>query len=95
MRIPQTISGLLVHIIGDALGYRPAGSSEGKGVERARKRLAEKRKRNQEVYGHLSPAEPSRQVLRADTRRALKTFRSIQKESAMKNKLLGGAAVVQ
>jgi hypothetical protein len=95
MRIPQTISGLLVHLIGDALGFRPAGTSEGKGVERARQRLAEKRKRNQEVYGHLPPAEPSRQVLRAAVRRAFKIERHGRKMAALKGKVPGGAAVVQ
>lgn len=93
--ILQTLAGLLVHMLGDAVGMRPAGSGEGGGVRRARERLAAKRKRNQEVYGHLPPATPSRQVLRAATRRAEKDARSFRKAQAMRDKLPGGAAAVQ
>ena len=46
MRIPHTLSGLLVHMLGDALGLRHAGTGEGGGVRRARERLAEKIERH-------------------------------------------------
>ena len=93
--IPHTLSGLLVHMLGDALGLRPAGTGEGGGVRRARERLAEKRKRNQEVYGDLPSAPPSRQVLRAAVRRAEKIERHGRKMAALKAKLPGGAAVIR
>jgi hypothetical protein len=91
--IPQTLSGLLAHMLEDALGAPPS-TVEGAGAARARKRLAEKRKRNKEVYGHLPAPQPSRQVYRAMTRRAEKEARSMRKERAMKDGLPGGAAAV-
>lgn len=93
--IPQTLAGLLVHMLGDSFGLPSAGSGPGPGRRRALERMKAQRKRNQEVYGHLPPATPSRQVLRAATRRAEKDARSMRKAAAMRAGLPGGAAAVQ
>lgn len=81
-------------LLGAALGLTPKTRTFGDGQKRAAERLAAKRKRNQEVYGKLPPAPPSRQVNRATARAILKRERSALKAAAMKNNVQGGAAVV-
>lgn len=84
----------LMALMGAALGLTPKARTFGDGQKRAAERLAAKRKRNAEVYNKLPPAPPSRQENRATARAMLKRERSALKAAAMKNKVMGGAAVV-
>lgn len=94
MQIPKTLAGLLVHMLGDSIGARPAGAGEGGGVRRARERLAAKRKANEAMAKGWPERPMSRQVQRAQDRAAAKLSRSVQKASALRNKVPGGAAEV-
>lgn len=93
--IPKTLAGLLVHLLGDAVGMPSAGSGKGPGQRRAEERLAAKRKANAEMSKGWPERQPSRQVLRARTRRVEKDARSFRKANAMRDGLPGGAAAVQ
>lgn len=84
----------LMALIAAAMGLTPKARTFGNGQMRAAERLADKRKRNQEVYGKLPPEPPSRQVSRAAARAILKRERSALKAAAMQNMVRGGAAVV-
>lgn len=84
----------LLALIAKAIGLNPVARQIGGGQMRAQERQAAQRKRNREVYGNLPPAPPSRQVNRATARAILKRERSALKAAAMKNKVMGGAAVV-
>lgn len=93
--IPKTLAGLMLHLIGDGIGLASAGSGKGPGQRRAEERLKAKRKANAEMSKDWLERQPSRQVLRARTRRVEKDARSFRKENAMRAGLPGGAAAVQ
>lgn len=93
--IPQTLAGLMLHLIGDSMGLAPAGSGKGPGQRRAEESLKAKRKANAEMSKNWPERPMSRQVVRAAARHAVKIERHERKMAALKAKVPGGAAVVQ
>lgn len=85
----------LMALFSKLFGGNPTPREIGGGTQRAQARLEEKRKRNKEIYGDLPAAPPSRQVLRAEARRAAKDHRSGVKQATMREGWKGGAVVAR
>jgi len=90
----------LAALISTALsGEKPKSTFVGAGTQRAYARLKAKRIANQEREKNYLPIwknrPPSRQVLRAESRRKAKEYRGMLKAAALKDTTPGGAAVVR
>lgn len=87
------LSALMLKPLGDL--WPKTSKTEGKGARLARERAKAKRVVNQKTYKGLPERTPSRQVIRAETRRIEKMGRSVAKEKAMQERRMGGAAAVR